>query len=164
MHDLVIKGGSVVDGALVTPGFVDVHTHFDGQVTWDPLLTPSCWHGVTTIVLGNCGVTFAPVRPGTERYLAGMMDSVEDIPAGVIMDGLPWGWETYGDYLSALARRDLAVNAGGMVGHAALRYYAMGERSLTDEPATGDDIAAMTAVLGEALDAGALGFSTSRSF
>jgi N-acyl-D-aspartate/D-glutamate deacylase len=160
------KGRREIDasGKLVTPGFVDIHTHLDAQLFWDPAATPSSGHGVTTIVLGNCGVTFAPVRPGQERYLAGMMDSVEDIPADTIMDGLPWGWETYGDYLRALSRRDLAVNAGGMVGHAALRYYAMGERSLTDEPATGDDIAAMAGVLDEALGAGALGFSTSRSF
>jgi N-acyl-D-aspartate/D-glutamate deacylase len=151
-------------GKLVTPGFVDIHTHLDAQLFWDPAATPSSWHGVTTIVLGNCGVTFAPVRPGAERYLAGMMDSVEDIPAETIMDGLPWGWETYGDYLRALAGRRLAVNAGGMVGHAALRYYAMGERSLADEPATGEDIAAMAGALDEAIGAGALGFSTSRSF
>jgi N-acyl-D-aspartate/D-glutamate deacylase len=160
------KGRREIDasGKLVTPGFVDIHTHLDAQLFWDPAATPSSWHGVTTIVLGNCGVTFAPVRPGQERYLAGMMDSVEDIPAETIMDGLPWGWEGYGDYLRALSQRDLAVNAGGMVGHAALRYYAMGERSLADEPATGDDIAAMAAALGEAIGAGALGFSTSRSF
>jgi N-acyl-D-aspartate/D-glutamate deacylase len=160
------KGRREIDasGKLVTPGFVDIHTHLDAQLFWDPAATPSSGHGVTTIVLGNCGVTFAPVRPGHERYLAGMMDSVEDIPADTIMDGLPWGWETYGDYLRALSRRDIAVNAGGMVGHAALRYYAMGERSLTDEPATGDDIAAMASVLDEAIGAGALGFSTSRSF
>jgi N-acyl-D-aspartate/D-glutamate deacylase len=151
-------------GRLVTPGFVDIHTHLDAQLFWDPAASSSCWHGVTTVVLGNCGVTFAPVRPGAERYLAGMMDSVEDIPADTIMAGLPWGWETYGDYLRTLGGRDLGVNAGGMVGHAALRYYVMGDRSLSRDPATADDIARMSAVLGEALDAGALGFSTSRSF
>jgi len=152
------------EGKVVTPGFVDVHTHLDAQLFWDPSASSSCWHGVTTVVLGNCGVTFAPVRPGREPYLAGMMDSVEDIPADTIMDGLPWGWETYGDYLRALGARPLGVNAGGMVGHAALRYYAMGERSLSEEPATAGDIAAMEAALAGALDAGALGFSTSRSF
>jgi len=114
--------------------------------------------------MGNCGVTFAPVRPGTERYLAGMMDSVEDIPADTIMAGLPWGWQSYGDYLRTLAQRELSVNVGGMVGHAALRYYAMGERSLTDEPAADEDITAMQAALDEAIGHGALGFSTSRSF
>src|SRR5579859_5035708 len=151
-------------GRLVTPGFVDIHTHLDAQLFWDPDATPSCLHGVTTVVMGNCGVTFAPVRPGQERYLAGMMDSVEDIPTDTIMDGLPWGWETYGDYLRALGKRELGVNVGGLVGHAALRYYAMGDRSLSEEPATDSDIEAMATVLDEALTAGALGFSTSRSF
>ncbi|HEY5396368.1 MAG TPA: amidohydrolase family protein [Trebonia sp.] len=152
-------------GRIVTPGFVDIHTHLDAQLFWDPAATSSCWHGVTTVVLGNCGVTFAPVRPGQERYLAGMMDSVEDIPTDTIMAGLDWGWETYGDYLRALGRRPLGVNAGGMVGHSALRYYVMGERSLDqNESATAEDIKAMADVLAEAMDAGALGFSTSRSF
>jgi N-acyl-D-aspartate/D-glutamate deacylase len=151
-------------GRLVTPGFVDIHTHLDAQLFWDPAASSSCWHGVTTVVLGNCGVTFAPVRPGQEEYLAAMMDSVEDIPAATIMAGLEWGWETYGEYLAALARRPLGVNVGGMIGHAALRYYVMGERSLDEAPATGDDIAGMARVLADAMDAGALGFSTSRSF
>jgi N-acyl-D-aspartate/D-glutamate deacylase len=151
-------------GKLVTPGFVDIHTHLDAQLFWDPDGSSSCFHGVTTVVMGNCGVTFAPVRPGCEAYLAGMMDSVEDVPAETIMAGLPWGWQTYGDYLRALRGLKLAVNAGGLVGHAALRYYAMGERSLTDSRARDDDLTAMRAALGEAMDAGALGFSTSRSF
>jgi N-acyl-D-amino-acid deacylase len=151
-------------GKLVTPGFVDIHTHLDAQLFWDPDGSSSCFHGVTTVVMGNCGVTFAPVRPGCEAYLAGMMDSVEDVPAETIMAGLPWGWQTYGDYLRALRGLKLAVNAGGLVGHAALRYYAMGERSLTDSGARDDDLTAMRAALGEAMDAGALGFSTSRSF
>jgi N-acyl-D-aspartate/D-glutamate deacylase len=167
MHDIVIRHGEVVDGTgrIVTPGFVDIHTHLDAQLFWDPAATSSCWHGVTTVVLGNCGVIFAPVRPGQERYLAGMMNSVEDIPTDTIMAGLDWGWETYGDYLRALGRRPLGVNAGGMVGHSALRYYVMGERSLDqNESATAEDIKAMADVLAEAMDAGALGFSTSRSF
>ncbi|MFC5753911.1 N-acyl-D-amino-acid deacylase family protein [Actinomadura rugatobispora] len=151
-------------GRLVTPGFIDVHTHLDAQFFWDPAATPSCHHGVTTVVLGNCGVTFAPVRPGQEGYLAGMMESVEDIPADTIMSGLDWGWETYGEYLKALGRRELGVNAGGLVGHCALRYYVMGERSLEEAPATGDDIAGMAAVVAEAMDNGALGFSTSRTY
>ncbi|HET6948736.1 MAG TPA: amidohydrolase family protein [Acidimicrobiales bacterium] len=151
-------------GRLVTPGFVDIHTHLDAQLFWDPAASSSCWHGVTTVVLGNCGVTFAPVHPGEEGYLAAMMDSVEDIPADTIMAGLDWGWETYGDYLQALRGRRLGVNVGGMVGHCALRYYVMGARSLDDAPATDDDIARMAALAGEAIDAGALGFSTSRSF
>jgi N-acyl-D-amino-acid deacylase len=151
-------------GRLVTPGFVDIHTHLDAQLFWDPAASPSCYHGVTTVVLGNCGVTFAPVRPGEERYLAGMMESVEDIPAETIMDGVGWGWETYGDYLRALGGRSLGVNVGGMVGHCALRYYVMGARSLDEAPASADDIKAMAEVLAEAIDAGALGFSTSRTF
>src|SRR6266566_651639 len=151
-------------GRIVTPGFVDIHTHLDAQLFWDPAASSSCWHGVTTVVLGNCGVTFAPIRPGQEKYLAGMMDSVEDIPADTIMAGLPWGWESYGDYLCILGRRRLGVNVGGMIGHAALRYYVMGARSLDEAPATGDDIAGMAAAVDEAVGAGALGFSTSRSF
>ena len=160
------KGRREIDasGRIVTPGFVDIHTHLDAQLFWDPAASPSCYHGVTTVVLGNCGVTFAPVRPGEQRYLAGMMESVEDIPVETIMDGLDWGWETYGDYLRTLGDRGLGVNAGGMIGHAALRYYVMGPRSLGEEPATADDIEAMAEVLGEAMDSGALGFSTSRTF
>ncbi|MFA1546238.1 amidohydrolase family protein [Actinomadura chokoriensis] len=199
MHDIVIRGGDVVDGTgaaprradvavdgdrvtevgevggrgrreidaagrFVTPGFIDVHTHLDAQLFWDPAATPSCHHGVTTVVMGNCGVTFAPVRPGREGYLAAMMESVEDIPAGSIMAGLDWGWESYGDYLKALGRRALGVNAGGLVGHCALRSYVMGERALDESPATDEDVAAMAAVVAEAVDAGALGFSTSRTF
>jgi N-acyl-D-amino-acid deacylase len=151
-------------GRLVTPGFVDIHTHLDAQLFWDPAASSSCWHGVTTVVLGNCGVTFAPVRPGQEGYLAGMMDSLEDIPADTIMAGLDWGWQTYGDYLRALGQRQLGVNVGGMIGHATLRYYVMGARGLDEAPATADDIAGMAAAVEEAMDGGALGFSTSRSF
>jgi N-acyl-D-aspartate/D-glutamate deacylase len=151
-------------GRIVTPGFVDIHTHLDAQLFWDPAASPSCYHGVTTVVLGNCGVTFAPVRPGEQEYLAGMMESVEDIPAETIMDGLDWGWETYGDFLRALGSRSLGLNVGGMIGHSALRYYVMGRRSLDEAPATADDIKAMADVLAEAMDSGALGFSTSRSF
>jgi N-acyl-D-aspartate/D-glutamate deacylase len=152
------------DGRYVTPGFIDVHTHLDAQLFWDSDLTPSCYHGITSVVMGNCGVTFAPVRPGQETYLAGMMESVEDIPADTIMTGLPWGWEGYGDYLAAVGNRQLGLNVGGLIGHAALRYYVMGERSLEETPADADDLAAMAKVVGEAIDGGALGFSTSRSF
>jgi N-acyl-D-aspartate/D-glutamate deacylase len=164
--DVPDRGQREIDasGKIVTPGFVDIHTHLDAQLFWDPAATSSCWHGVTTVVMGNCGVTFAPIRPGQERYLAGMMDSVEDIPTDTIMEGLEWGWETYGDYLRALGRRSLGINAGGMVGHSALRYYVMGERSLDETPATAEDIKAMAEVMAEAIDGGALGFSTSRSF
>jgi N-acyl-D-aspartate/D-glutamate deacylase len=152
------------DGRYVTPGFIDVHTHLDAQLFWDADLTPSCYHGITTAVIGNCGVTFAPVRPGQETYLAGMMESVEDIPADTIMSGLPWGWEGYDDYLNAVGNRQLGLNVGGLIGHAALRYYVMGERSLEEAPANADDLEAMAKLVGEALDGGALGFSTSRSF
>jgi N-acyl-D-amino-acid deacylase len=164
--DVPERGRREIDATdrLVTPGFVDIHTHLDAQLFWDPVASPSCWHGVTTVVLGNCGVTFAPVRPGEEAYLAEMMEAVEDIPADTIMAGLDWGWESYGDYLAALGRRPLGLNVGGMIGHCALRYYVMGPRSLEQAPATGDDIARMAALAGEAVDAGALGFSTSRSF
>jgi N-acyl-D-amino-acid deacylase len=177
--DVAIDGGRITEvgavtgrgrreidasGRIVTPGFVDIHTHLDAQLFWDSAASPSCYHGVTTVVLGNCGVTFAPVRPGEQRYLAGIMESVEDIPADTIMDGLDWRWETYGDYLRAVGGLQLGVNVGGMIGHSALRYYVMGPRSLDEAPATADDIQAMADVLAEAVDAGALGFSTSRTF
>ncbi len=151
------------DGRLVTPGFVDVHTHLDAQLMWDPIGSSSCWHGVTSVVLGNCGVTFAPVRPADHDFLAEMMESVEDIPAASILDGLPWDWETYGEYLDSLGRVGLGVNAGGLVGHCALRWYAMGERSLGDERPSSDELALMVDLVDEAVAAGALGVSTSRT-
>jgi N-acyl-D-amino-acid deacylase len=152
------------EGLVVTPGFVDVHTHLDAQIAWDPLGTSSCWHGVTSVVMGNCGVTFAPCRPEDRDYLAGMMESVEDIPAASIMQGLPWDWESYGEYLDSIGRLDLGINVGGMVGHCALRHWAMGERSVDPEaePSSGE-LAEMQALLDEGLAAGALGFSTSRT-
>ncbi len=151
------------DGALVTPGFVDIHTHLDAQLAWDPVGSSSCWHGVTSVVLGNCGVTFAPCKPADRRYLAELMESVEDIPADSIMDGLSWSWETYGEYLRALDRIPKGLNVGGMVGHCAVRYHAMGERSLGEEPGTEADLEAMCGLVDEAIAAGALGFSTSRT-
>ena len=151
-------------GRLVTPGFVDIHTHLDAQIAWDPLTTSSCWHGVTSIVMGNCGVTFAPVRPDDHDYLAEMMESVEDIPAAAIRDGLSWEWETYGEYLSMLDRLPKGLNVGGMVGHCALRSYAMGPRSADpDAEPSADELATMCEMLDEAMSAGALGFSTSRT-
>ncbi|MCU0270017.1 MAG: amidohydrolase family protein [Acidimicrobiales bacterium] len=152
------------DGALVTPGFVDLHTHLDAQIAWDPIASSSCWHGVTSLVLGNCGVTFAPVRPADREYLARTMESVEDIPAASILDGVPFAWETYGDYLRWLAGAPKGVNVGGLVGHCALRYYAMGDRSLDPgEDPTDDELDAMVALVDEAMRAGALGLSTSRT-
>ena len=149
---------------LVTPGFVDIHTHFDAQIAWDPVATSSCWHGVTSVVMGNCGVTFAPVRPSDRATLAEMMESVEDIPAAAILDGLAWDWETYGEYYDSIDRLPKGPNVGGLVGHAALRTYVMGERGLDETPATGDDIVAMAHLVDEAMAAGALGVSTSRTF
>jgi N-acyl-D-aspartate/D-glutamate deacylase len=151
------------EGRVVTPGFVDVHTHLDAQLGWDPLPTSSCWHGITSVVLGNCGVTFAPVGPGQREFLAEMMESVEDIPRQAILDGLPWDWSSYGDYLSWLDRTPKGINAGGLVGHCALRVTAMGERSMTEGSGTAEDIARMCAMAEEALRAGALGISTSRT-
>ena len=160
------KGRREVDaaGKLVTPGFVDIHTHLDAQIAWDPAATSSCYHGVTSVVLGNCGVTFAPCKPEDREYLAELMESVEDIPAASILSGLPWNWETYGEYLQAVDRMPKGVNVGGMVGHCAVRYHAMGERSLDEAPATEADIANICALVDEAIGAGALGFSTSRTF
>ncbi|MGZ4802247.1 MAG: N-acyl-D-amino-acid deacylase family protein [Acidimicrobiia bacterium] len=151
------------DGQLVTPGFVDIHTHLDAQLAWDPIGSSSCWHGVTSVVLGNCGVTFAPCKPEDRRTLAEMMESVEDIPADSIMEGLDWDWESYGEYLDAVDRMPKGINAGGMVGHCAVRIHAMGERALDEAPATGADVDAMCGLVAEAIDAGALGFSTSRT-
>jgi N-acyl-D-aspartate/D-glutamate deacylase len=197
-YDLVIRGGTVVDGTgakpleadvavkdgkiaavgeiagagaeeidakglLVTPGFVDVHTHYDGQATWDERLQPSSWHGVTTIVMGNCGVGFAPCKPADHDRLIRLMEGVEDIPFPVLADGLPWDWESYPDYLDSLSQRRFDVDVGSQLPHAALRVYVMGERGVDREPATEADIAAMSALAKRAVEAGALGFGTSRT-
>lgn len=198
MHDLVVRGGTVVDGtgapprtadvaisdgvvtevgrvegaarrtidadgALVTPGFVDIHTHHDGQATWDPLLTPSGWHGVTTVVMGNCGVGFAPCEPERREWLIGLMEGVEDIPGAALSTGIRWEWESFPEYLDALDRAPLAVDIGTQVPHGAVRAHVMGERGARNEPATPDDIEAMAALVREGIAAGALGFSTSRT-
>ncbi|HEU5082408.1 MAG TPA: amidohydrolase family protein [Acidimicrobiales bacterium] len=196
MHDLVIRGGTVVDGTggpartadvaisdgtitevgrvdgaaareldadglVVTPGFVDIHTHFDGQVTWDDDLTPSCWHGVTTAVLGNCGVGFAPVRPDGRTELIELMEGVEDIPGSALSEGIRWSWESFPEYLDALAGRRLAIDVGTHIPHAAVRAYVMGEQALDD--ASEDQLAQMCDIVRDGLRAGALGFSTGRT-
>jgi N-acyl-D-aspartate/D-glutamate deacylase len=196
--DLVIRGGTVVDGTggatfdadvavkdgriaqvgrvagsgheeidargrIITPGFVDVHTHYDGQATWDSRLQPSSWHGVTTVVMGNCGVGFAPCRPADHDLLIRLMEGVEDIPFPVLTEGLPWTWESYPDYLDHLAGRRFDVDVGSQLPHAALRVFVMGQRGVDREPATEADIAAMAAIAKRAMEAGALGFGTSRT-
>lgn len=149
------------DGALVTPGFVDIHTHYDGQATWDPCLTPSCWHGVTTAIMGNCGVGFAPVRPDAHDRLIELMEGVEDIPGTALSAGIRWGWESFEEYLDALAAFPRSIDVGAQLPHAALRAHVMGERALGD--ATDDDLEAMAASVRSALRAGALGVSTGRT-
>ena len=148
-------------GHLVTPGFVDIHTHFDGQVCWDKQVTPSSWHGVTTVVMGNCGVGFAPVRPGQEDELVQLMESVEDIPGTALHEGIPWGWESFGDYLDAIDT-PYVMDIGAQLPHVAMRLYVMGDRCHDD--ANVDDIAAMADITKQALADGALRFSTSRFY
>jgi N-acyl-D-amino-acid deacylase len=148
-------------GHAVTPGFVDIHTHLDAQIGWDPQLTPLSWHGVTTALLGNCGVTFAPVRPGDAPTLAGMMETVEDIPREAILGGLSWNWEGYGGYLDAIEATRPGINVAGLVGHCAVRYYVMGERAVEETP-TAAELERMAEVVGESIRDGAIGFSTSR--
>jgi N-acyl-D-aspartate/D-glutamate deacylase len=198
MHDIVIRGGTIVDGTgapartgdvaidgdrltqvggragagrreltadglLVAPGWVDIHTHYDGQVTWDPYLTPSFFHGVTTIVMGNCGVGFAPAKPDRHRWLIGLMEGVEDIPGTALAEGIQWAWESFPEYLDALDRMPRAVDVAAQVPHGAVRAYVMGERGAKNEKPTPEDIEAMAEIVREALAAGALGFSTSRT-
>ena len=198
MADLVIRGGTVVDGTgaapreadvviegdrvtaigtydgparevidakglLVTPGFVDIHTHLDAQITWDPIGVPSCLHGVTSVVVGNCGVGFAPCKPGDREYLMYLMEGVEDVPAAAMRAGLRWNWETFPEYLEALAQQPLGLNVGAHISHAPLRLWAMGERGATDAEPNDFELAAMREAVAEALRAGALGFATGRT-
>ena len=195
-HDLVIRGGTVVDGTgtapfqadvavdgdtiaeigkvagsgkqeieadglHVSPGFVDLHTHLDAQIGWDRDVTSVSWHGVTTALFGNCGVTFAPCKPADREFLAGMMETVEDIPKQAILHGLPWNWESYGGYLDALEALGPSINICGLVGHCATRFYVMGERAV-EEPATEDEIRQIAALAGQSVKEGAVGFSTNR--
>ena len=198
MHDIVIRGGTIVDGTgnasysgdvaisggriaavggkqgparrdidasglLVTPGWVDVHTHYDGQAMWDPLLAPSCWHGVTTVMFGNCGVGFAPVKKEHRGALMDLMEGVEEIPNPVLAAGLNWEWETFPQFMDELERRPRAIDIAAQAAHLPTRVYVMGDRALRREPATPDDIAEMRKLTIEALQAGAFGFTTSRT-
>ena len=152
------------DGLMLTPGWVDIHTHYDGQATWDPYMSPSANHGVTTAVFGNCGVGFAPVRPGQEKYLINLMEGVEDIPETVLAEGMDFTWESFPEYLDTLASQGRVMDIGAQVPHAALRFYVMGERGADhSEQPTDDEIAEMGRLLEESLHAGALGFTTSRT-
>ncbi|MYE82374.1 MAG: amidohydrolase family protein [Gammaproteobacteria bacterium] len=195
-HDLVVRGGLIVDGngaepfegdlavdgdaiaavgevresgveeidakgAVVTPGFVDLHTHLDAQIGWDPDMTSITWHGVTTALLGNCGVTFAPCKASDREFLAGMMETVEDIPKYAILTGLPWDWESYGGYLDSIERLGPMINVAGLVGHGATRFFVMGERAI-DDAATPEEIERIAALAGQSVAEGALGFSVNR--
>ncbi len=151
------------DGAIVTPGWVDIHTHYDGQVTWDPELAPSSHHGVTTAIMGNCGVGFAPVRSGDEGFLIELMEGVEDIPGTALHEGIDWRWETFGEYLAALDETPRTIDVGAQLAHAAVRAYVLGQRA-HEYDVTPDEIAQMTAITRQALEDGAFGFSTSRTF
>ncbi|WP_439365366.1 N-acyl-D-amino-acid deacylase family protein [Bradyrhizobium sp. DASA03005] len=159
------KGREEIDarGKLVTPGFVDVHTHYDGQVTWSQDITPSSQNGVTTAIMGNCGVGFAPCKPADHTRLIQLMEGVEDIPEPVLSAGIPWAWESFPDYMNWLGKRDFDIDVGAQLPHAALRVYVMGERGARRDPSTPEDNAAMAKLAGEAVRAGALGFSTSRT-
>jgi len=152
------------DGALVTPGWVDIHTHYDGQVSWDSELAPSSHNGVTTVVMGNCGVGFAPVSTGAEATLIELMEGVEDIPGAALYEGMDWGeWETFPEYLDYIAGREYAIDVGAQIAHGAVRFYAMGERGRLNEDGTAADLEAMGRIVAEAIEAGAVGFSTSRT-
>src|SRR5437763_6552471 len=159
------SGAEEIDakGLLVTPGFVDIHTHYDGQATWDSHLQPSSWHGVTTAVMGNCGVGFAPVRIADRQRLIELMEGVEDIPGAALDEGLNWSWESFGQYLDALEARPRDIDLGAQLPHGALRVFVMGERAARLEEATAEEVTEMRALTAEAMRAGALGFSTSRT-
>src|SRR3954463_3480381 len=159
------KGSEEIDarGILVTPGFVDVHTHYDGQVTWSQDITPSSQNGVTTAIMGNCGVGFAPCRPADHVRLIQLMEGVEDIPEPVLSAGIPWAWESFPDYMDWLSQRNFDMDIGAQLPHAALRVYVMGERGARRDPSTAEDNKAMAALASDAVRAGALGFSTSRT-
>ena len=152
------------DGNLVSPGWVDIHTHYDGQVCWDPYLTPSSWHGVTTVVMGNCGVGFAPVKPGDQNFLIQLMEGVEDIPGTALHEGIDWEWETFPEFLDAIEKKEFVMDLGFMIGHGPVRSYVMGyDRCQNQVDASKDEINQMSEIVEKAINAGALGFSTSRT-
>ena len=150
-------------GKIVTPGFVDIHTHYDGQVTWDPYLRPSTYHGVTTVVMGNCGVGFSPCKPEKRDWLIGLMEGVEDIPGTALHEGIDWEWETFPEYLDTLEKKPLAIDVGTQIPHGAVRAFVMGERGITQEKASKEEISQMGEIVKEAIKVGAFGFSTSRT-
>jgi len=150
-------------GKIVTPGFVDIHTHYDGQVTWDPYLRPSTYHGVTTVVMGNCGVGFAPCKPEKRDWLISLMEGVEDIPGTALHEGIDWEWETFPEYLDILEKKPLAIDVGTQIPHGAVRVFVMGERGISQERASEEEINQMGKIVKEAIQAGAFGFSTSRT-
>ncbi|MEY3671731.1 MAG: hypothetical protein RI904_1388 [Pseudomonadota bacterium] len=152
------------DGCIVAPGWIDVHTHYDGQATWDPYLSPSTWHGVTTAIMGNCGMGFAPVHTDRRDWLIKVMEGVEDIPGSVLHEGLQWDWETFPEYLDALERRSFALDVGAQIPHSAVRAYVMGDRAIHHDEATPKDLVAMRDIVREGMKAGAMGFSTTRTF
>src|SRR2546422_184714 len=152
------------NGLLVTPGWVDVHTHYDGQATWDPVLAPSSWHGVTTILFGNCGVGFAPVRRVDQQPLINLMEAVEDIPGIALTEGMKWGWEGFPEYLDVLEKVPRAIDVATQIPHHPLRVFVMGDRAIRCEAATPEDIAEMRRLTIEALRAGAFGITTSRTY
>ena len=199
MHDVLIRGGTIVDGTgaasfsgdvavkdgkiaevgkvtgaakrtvdaaglMVAPGWVDIHTHYDGQASWDPYMTPSSWHGVTPAVMGNCGVGFAPAKEHQRQWMIELMEGVEDIPGAVLHEGVKWDWESFPQYLDAVGKTPRIMDLGAQIPHAAVRVFVMGERGAKREEATEDDMRAMAATAKEAIIAGALGFSTSRTF
>ena len=163
--DIEESGSEEIDakGKIVTPGFVDIHTHYDGQVTWDPYLRPSTYHGVTTVVMGNCGVGFSPCKPEKRDWLIGLMEGVEDIPGTALHEGINWEWETFPEYLDTLEKKPLAIDVGTQIPHGAVRAFVMGERGINQERASEEEIMEMGKIVKEAIEAGAFGFSTSRT-
>ena len=159
--DEVSKQTINAEGKIVAPGFVDIHTHYDGQVTWDPYLRPSTYHGVTTVVMGNCGGGFSPCKPEERDWLISLMEGVEDIPGTALLEGINWQWESFPEYLDILENKPLAIDVGTQIPHGAVRAYVMGTRGINREEATQEEIDRMSQLVKAAIQAGAFGFSTS---